>query len=156
VNLNRLTLGGRVVAVAGLLLFIDSFLPWFRVCVSVPIVGYEGRCVTTASGWGNWASRLAVLVTIAMLVQLGLELAGTDLRPPGTFTWAQVQLAAAGVVALLVLIQVAAGDGSGTTRSVGAWLGLVFAAGLVYGAVLRSREPTTPQEWTPPRKPTTS
>lgn len=152
-NLNRLTLGGRVVAVAGLLLFIDSFLPWFRVCGS--IISYEG-CFTTANGWDNWASLLAVLVTIAMLVQLGLELAGTDLRPPGTFTWAQVQLAAAGLVALLVLIQVAAGDGSGTTRSVGAWLGLVFAAGLVYGAVLRSREPTTPQEWTPPRKPTTS
>src|SRR5262249_37187267 len=115
----------------------------FRLCVSVPIIGYEGRCIS-ATGWDNWASLLAVLVTIAILVQLGLDLAGTDVRSPGPFTWAQVQLAAAALVALLVVIQVVAGDSGSMTRYVGAWLGLVFAAGLLYGAVLRSQEPTTP------------
>ncbi len=156
-NLNRLTMGGRVVAVAGMLLFIDSLLPWFRLCASdligISVPGISNTCVSQTA-WSNWASLLAVLVTIAMLVQIGLELASVQLPTPGTFSWAQVQLAAAALVLLLVVIQIAVGDSPGR-RYLGAWLGLVFAAGLLYGAVLRSRESAAPPQWTPPREPTT-
>jgi hypothetical protein len=140
VNLNRLTLGGRIVAIAGLLLFVDSLLPWFRVCIDLGAFG-GNRCASH-NGWDNALSLIAVLLAIALVVQVALELAGTRLPALGSVTWAQVQLAAGALVALFVLLQVIVGD-SGVPRSYGAWLGLVIAAVLAFGTYLRYQEPAT-------------
>jgi hypothetical protein len=147
VNLNRLTLGGRIVAISGLLLFIDSLIPWFRFCVDFSVLGAGGTRCASHSGWANALSLIAILLAIALVVQLALELSGTDLPALGNVTWAQVQLAGSGLVLLLVLLQVLVGD-DGLSRYVGAYLGLVIAAAMLYGAVLRYREPATPL---PPR-----
>jgi drug/metabolite transporter superfamily protein YnfA len=143
VNLNRLTLGGRIVAIAGLLLFIDSFLPWFRACAELPAILGGGKvCGGTHNAWNNALSLIAVLVALALVGLVLAELAGTELPALGTITWAQVQLIAGGVVALFVVLQVLIGD-SGASRSYGAYLGIVFAAALLYGTFLRSREPSS-------------
>lgn len=140
-NLNRLTLGGRIVALAGLLLFIDSFLPWFRVCVDLGAFG-GNRCASH-SGWDNVLSLLATLLAIALVALIALELSGTVLPPlGGSITWKQIQLGVGAVILLFVALQVIVGD-DGAPRYIGAWLGLVIAAGLAYGTFLRSRESET-------------
>jgi hypothetical protein len=138
VNLDRLTLGGRIVAIAGLLFFIDSFLPWFRRCVDLGAFG--GKICGSQSGWDRALSLLATLLVIALVVHVALELAGTQLPPLGSITWAQVQLGVAAVAGLFVLLQFLIGV-NGLNRSFGAYLGLLLAAAIVYGAVLRYREP---------------
>jgi hypothetical protein len=138
VNLNRLTLGGRIVGIAGLVLFIDSFLPWFRACADFGAFG--GRVCGSHSAWDNVLTLLATLLTLGLLVMVGLELAGTALPPLGNVTWKQVQLGAAAVILLFVVLQIIIGD-DGAPRFVGAWIGLVAAAALAYGAFQRSREP---------------
>lgn len=137
-NLNRLSLGARIVAIAGLLLFVDSLLPWFRACVDLGAFG--GKVCGSHNGWDNALSLIATLLAIALVVHVALELAGTQLPALGGVTWAQVQLGAGALAALFVLLQVIVGD-SGVSRSYGAYLGLVFAAALLYGTVLRYREP---------------
>ena len=137
-NLNRLTMGGRVVAISALLLFIDSFLPWFHKCVSFSFLGVSSVC-GSHSAWSKPLSLLGILVAIAMLVQIGLELAAVDLPRLGTISWAQAQLVAAGLVFLLVGIGVAVGD-SPLDRYVFGYIGLVLAIGVLVGAVMRYRE----------------
>lgn len=138
-NLNRLTLGGRIVAIAGLLLFVDSLLPWFRACVNFGAFG--GKVCGSHNGWDNALSLIATLLAIALVVLVVLDLAGTTLPPLGTISWGMIQLGVAALAALFVLLQVIVGD-HGVSRSFGAYIGIVLAAALVYGAYLRSREVT--------------
>ncbi|HVQ97008.1 MAG TPA: hypothetical protein VMU51_38690 [Mycobacteriales bacterium] len=137
VNLNRLTLGGRIVAIAGLLLFIDSLLPWFRACVDFGQFG--GKVCGSHNGWNNVLSLIAILLAIALVVHVVLELSGTALPSVGTLSWGLIQLVVAGVAALFVVLQVIIGDHK-VPRSIGAYLGIVFVAGLVYGAFLRFQD----------------
>jgi hypothetical protein len=136
VNLNRLTLGGRIVAIAGLLLFVDSLLPWFRFCLDFG----AGKACASHNGWNNVLTLLATLLAIALVVEIVLEVAGRSAPTVGALSWAQVQLGVGAVVALFVLLQVIIGD-DGAPRYIGAYIGLVLAAGLVYGTYLRYREP---------------
>jgi hypothetical protein len=144
VNLNRLTLGARIVALGGLLLFIDSFLPWFKACADLTALGGRKVCLGSHNGWDNALSLLGVLLAIALVAVVVAEAAGAALPPLGNITWGQVQLAAGALVLLFVGLQVIIGD-HGVTRSYGAYLGLVIAAGLAYGTFLRSREGQSPQ-----------
>lgn len=141
-DLNRLTLGARIVALSGLLLFIDSFIPWFRQCVDFGSIG-GGKICASHNGWSNALTLLATLIALAMVGLIVAELAGVALPPLGAITWGQAQLIAGGVVLLFVLLQILIGDHK-APRSIGAWLGLVISAALVYGAFLRSREAQQP------------
>jgi hypothetical protein len=142
VDLNRLTLGARIIALSGLLLFIDSFIPWFRSCADLRVIGGGKFCVSD-SGWGNALTILAVLVSLALVGLIAAELAGVALPPLGGISWGQAQLIGSGVVAFFVLLQFLIGDHH-LGRSVGSWLGLVIAAAMVYGGYLRSREAQQP------------
>jgi hypothetical protein len=139
VDLNRLTLGARIIALSGLLLFIDSFIPWFRACVDLGAFG-GGKVCGSHNAWNNVLSLLAVLIALAMVVLVIMEAAGNTLPPVGSLSWGQIYLIAGGVTAVFVILQVIIGD-DGVSRSVGAYLGIVLAAALAYGGFLRSREP---------------
>jgi hypothetical protein len=142
VNLNRLTLGARIVALAGLLLFVDSLIPWFRACADLSAFG-GGKVCGSHNGWSNVMSLLGVLLAIALVVLVVIEATGTALPPLGGITWAQVQLGMGALVLLLVGLQVIVGD-DGVSRWAGAYLGVVLAAVLLYGTILRTREAQQP------------
>jgi hypothetical protein len=139
VDLNRLTLGARIIALSGLLLFIDSFIPWFRACADFTALG-GGKICGSHNAWNNVLSLLAVLIALALVVLVVVEAMGNQLPAVGSLSWGQLYAIGAGVVALFVLLQVIIGD-DGVSRSVGAYLGIVFAAGIAYGGFLRMREP---------------
>jgi hypothetical protein len=135
VDLNRLTLGARIIGIAGLLLFIDSFLPWFRTCVSL----FGSTACGGESGWGTPLSLLGILIGLAMVVFIVAEATGNAPSSPGTLSWGQVLLGAGGLTFAFVLLQIIIGD-HGLGRSYGAYIGLVLSAALAYGGYLRSRE----------------
>jgi hypothetical protein len=142
VDLNRLTLGARIVALSGLLFFIDSFLPWFHACLDLSSIGGAKICGSD-NAWNKPFSLLATLIALVLVGVIVAELAGAALPRLGNITWGQAQLIGAGVVLLFVLLQILIGD-HGASRYVGAWLGLIISAALVYGGYLRSKEAQQP------------
>jgi len=135
-RIGRFTLGEALIVAFGSLLFIDSFLPWFRICFSFLGTGSCG----SVSGWSNALSLLGILVAVAMVAQVVVD----KLRPgalpsPGMLSWGRVQLFAGAVSFGLIALQVAVGV-DGVPRAFGAYLGLVFVTGLAAGGLRRSRE----------------
>ena len=138
-DINRISLGGKIVAIAGLLFFIDSFLPWHRSC-------FEFLGTSSCGGenaWGTIFSLLATLIVIALVAEvLYVEGAGNSLAPVGSVTWDQIRLGAAALALALVVLQLIVGD-SGLDRAFGIFIGVVLAAAIVYGQFLRTRSSAT-------------
>jgi hypothetical protein len=132
----QLTTGGMIVAGTGVVFLLDSFLPWHRACFEF----LNTKTCGSENAWGTPFSLLATLLTIALVAEVvAVQMFDQKLPAVGTFTWAQVRLAAAGAVLALVVLQLIVGDG-GVGRSYGMFIGLLLAAGLVYGTLTRNKE----------------
>jgi hypothetical protein len=136
-DIGKLSPGERIIAGAGVALFVDSFFPWFRFCIG----GVVFRACAHHNGWSNALSALALLVAIAMVAQIAVRhFSSMRLSSPGAMSWGQAHVFAGFAVLALVILQFLAGD-SPMHRAVGVYVGLVCAAGLAYGGMVRSREP---------------
>ena len=142
-DLNKLTMGDRVIAVSGIVLFVVSFFNW---------LGYEAdvgpiSVSEAASAWDFTLTLLAVLIGIAMVVLVALKAFGVALPP--TVPWGLVLLIMGGVAFAFVLIKLITGAGVDTggvdidvskTREIGIFLGLIATGGLAAGGYLRFQE----------------
>jgi hypothetical protein len=141
-DLNKLTLGDRIMGVSGILLFIFSFFSW---------LGFSyGPISTSASAWSFTLCWLAVILGVACVVYVVLKMQGVALPALGSITWGQVILGIAVVAFVFILIKVIVGPGTGGVdisgsgvskeRKIGIFLGLIASAGLVAGAYLNAKE----------------
>jgi hypothetical protein len=139
-DLNRLTLGDRVVAISAILFLIFMFFPWYG--FDTEILGDYSRNGFDYFLFG-W---IPLLIAIAMVVQIGLvRFSDTRLPAPGPLTWGRVHLIAGAVAAGLVLIRLALRDEVGFTdfeldRKFGIFLAFLAALGLLAGGLLKTRE----------------
>jgi hypothetical protein len=130
-----LGLGGQIIVIAAIVLFIDGFLPWYSVDVGVFSVD--------RNGWespGAFWSMLAILIGLAM----GGVIVARALTAPGTipdnisgYTWPKVLLAAAGVSALFIIIKLI---NESSHLAIGFYLGIICVAALCAGAYLIYQE----------------
>src|SRR3990172_9132420 len=95
-----LSIGEKIIVIAGLVLFIDGFLPWYSVDL-----GPFGS--VTRNGWespGALWSMLAILIGIAMSGVVAVKMSTEGVIPEnvGGFTWPKIFLG--GGVAALVLV----------------------------------------------------
>jgi len=130
--------GTKILLVAGLLLFIDSFLQWQQVSIGFVSVGQNE--------W-HGIGVLAALLVIALLLWEGLQLAGVtkQLQLPVPAALVSVGLAAA--VALLTIIKFFVAD---VARHWPAWIGLVLALAVAVGGWLKlTEEPAAAPTVTP-------
>jgi hypothetical protein len=144
-DINRLTLGDKVIGVSGILLFIFSFFKWLWVKVSL-----KGITEAEASkgAWSFTLTLLAVLIGIALVAYVAMKAGGVKLPQLGSVTWGQIVLGLALVSFLFILIKVIAGpsidtggfSGVDKTRKIGIYLGLIASAGMVVGAYLNAKE----------------
>jgi hypothetical protein len=133
----QLTTGGMIVVGTGVAFLIDSFIPWHRTCVD--LFGTNKIC-PSENAWGTPFSLLGTLLVIALVAEvIAVQVFDQKLPAVGSFSWAQIRLAAAGAVLALVVLQLLVGD-SPLGRSFGLFLGLVLAAGLLYGTLTRNKE----------------
>lgn len=137
-KLKDLTLGEKIVAGAGVLLLIDSFLPWYSVDIKSYGIGYS----YTRNGWqspGSLFSLLAVLLGVAMAAQVIVTKLGLAELPDklGNFSWGQVHMFA-GIAALALIVIKYLNESSYV--GIGMWIGFLCGAGLAFGGFTINKE----------------
>lgn len=127
----KMGLGEKIILIAGPLLFIDSFLPWYDVDL-----GPFGSI--TRSGWespGAIWSILAMLLGLAMAAAVAVTRFTSMQMPalPQGVTWGRLYLGGGAAAALLVLIKLL---NESSSLGFGFYLGILLAAALAAGGFL--------------------
>lgn len=136
-DLKRLSIGERYMALAGILLFLDLLvLPWHRISVGV------GPFSVTASRSGiespnGFLGLLVALVAVAVVARIIVSEFTSVALPALPVSWQQADLIGGAAIAALVVIKLVAET---SYLSIGAWLAVLLAGVMAYGAYLRYRE----------------
>src|SRR3970282_2693240 len=130
-----LGIGEKIIVIAGLVLLIDGFLPWYSVDLG-PFGSF------TRNGWqspgGLW-SMLAILIGLAMAAVVVLK-GLTEVEIPdniGGQSWARILLGGGGAALVLVVIKFL---NESSSLAFGFYLGFIAAAALAVRGVLLYRE----------------
>lgn len=141
-----LSIGEKIILIAGVVLFIDAFLPWYSASECAQIGDVKVCASGSASGWGApgaiW-SILAILVGLAMAGAVVLKNFTEAVIPDnvGGFSWPKILLG--GGVAALVLVVIKLLNES-SSLGFGFYLGIIAAAALAAAGGLMYREETAP------------
>ena len=145
-DMSKLSTGSKVLLIAGILLLIDSFLQWQRVCIDFGgVAGLGNTCggVNAWSGSGSFFGLLMGLCTLALLIWEGIQLAGAgdniEIPMSASKVSAYLGFGVAGF-GILKLILVLVSD---VKPSLFGWIGLVLILVIGYGAWMRFQEPET-------------
>lgn len=135
-DMAKLTTADKILLGGGALLFVDSFLSWQRVCVT--ILQLIGGCVR-ASAWGGNGSFFGVVMAItalALVAIIAAGLAGVEMPPTLPVDPIRIGLVIAvfvsGVIKFLLVV--------GKAASYGTWVGLVLIVAIAYGGYMKSQE----------------
>jgi hypothetical protein len=131
----KLALGEKIILVAAPLLFIDTFLPWYKVSYDLGVLGSGS---VSRSGWQSPGSIWSILAMLMGLVMAGVVVAmrfGNVQMPalPAGVTWARVQLGLGVAAAVFILLKIV--DES-SHMSFGFFLGIILVAALCAGGGL--------------------
>ena len=140
-DLTRLTTADKILLGASALLFIDSFLPWQRVCVG-PNVFRISLCAS-ANEWGGnaaWAGVLAALFIIALLAWKIINLLSVDVN----FGASPANIGAGLVLGAFLFTFLKFILVIGKALSYGAWFGLILALAIAYGGYMKMQEVLPP------------
>jgi hypothetical protein len=147
-DMATMALGSKIIMVAGILLLVDSFLKWQKVCFG--FAGVQTVCggATAWAGSGSFFGLLMGLALIVLLIFEGTRLANVNMNLPITPTKTSAYLAfAVGVCAILKIIFVLT---SVIKPSLFGWIGLVLALVVAYGGYLQFKAPETASPAAPP------
>jgi hypothetical protein len=141
VDLSKLTTSDKVIAGSGIVLFIASFLTWFKFTVSSSGGGVSFSRDLTFSGWDVgflWGGLPALLGLLSAAIVIATKLGGTKM-PDMPVTTGQAMLGAGGLAALLVIIKLLSGY-HGIDRAFGLFIAVIAAIGLAVGGFLAYQE----------------
>jgi hypothetical protein len=132
-RINALSTGTKIMAAAGLLLLIDTFLRWQEVCVGAG--GFE--VCGGESGWGNFWGVLLGLLTLVLLIWIGLQIANVDMSSVNLpVTDAMLTLGLGVLIFVFALLKNLIDDYS----TLWSYIGVGLAALVAVGAYLRHQE----------------
>jgi hypothetical protein len=121
-QLKALPLGRKLILGAGVLLFIDTFLPW------------QSVSIFSQNAWHGFWGVLLGLMTIALVLWVGARAFGVAL--PAAVPDGLATLVLGGLIVLFALVK--ALNDSYTAWA--AWVGVVLGAAIAYGAWLTFQE----------------
>lgn len=135
-DINKLSLPEKIISASAIVLFIASFLPWFK------LGPYSANGWDTGFLWGG----IPTLLGLVMLAQIGISNFAENVKLP-ELPWPKVHLGAGIVAALLVVLKLLVGA-SGSTgfatidfdRGFGLILAALAAIGLAVGGFLNFKE----------------
>ncbi|MDQ2649056.1 MAG: hypothetical protein M3Z03_05845 [Actinomycetota bacterium] len=137
-DLNKLTTSDKVIAGSGLLLFIASFLPWFK----FDFGPFGGE--VTANGWDVgffWAGIPGLLGLAAAGAVISSKLFDTKL-PELPIGWGQAFLMAGAISAVIVVLKLIMGEDV-VDRAYGLFVATIAALGFAGGGYLAFQEEKT-------------
>ena len=139
-KVKALSLGEKIIGIAGLLFLICLFLPWFE--YDLGDFGSESK-----SGISGDTSFLGLLALLALIALVGLIIVKrfTTAMPalPQGVTHSRLELGLAGFIALMVVLKFILGESTGgfdADATYGLYLGVILAIAMVVGAVLMFME----------------
>jgi hypothetical protein len=136
-DLSKLSRGDRIVVITGALLVIDLlFLPW--ISISVPVIGTVVS-YTGISAPNGFLGFLAALVAAAMVAQILVSKFTTAKLPDLPVPWPRAHMLGGLVVLGLLLLKLLLHT---NLLGFGAYLGILFAAGLAFGGYTVNQEST--------------
>jgi hypothetical protein len=150
---SKLSTADKILAGASLLLFIDSFLSWQKVCGPKEISAILGisNCAT-ASAWGGdgaFAGVLMALLSLLLLAGTVAMMMGFELPLTLPTSTVMAGLTAGTVLFGIIKFLFAVAN----HPALGAWIGLILLIALAYGGYMKMQEqkaiPPT-QGFTPP------
>jgi hypothetical protein len=149
VDLNKLSLGDKIVGATGIVLLIDLlFFPWHKVDLGFDIPGVADSVTRKAiqspnAVWG-W---LALLVALAIVAAVIIRKLTTTQLPDLPVPWPRAIFF--GTIAVLVLLLIKLISET-DFLAFGAYLAILLGAGMVYGGFLISKETETAPGTAPP------
>jgi hypothetical protein len=147
-ELDKLSMGEKVSAGSGILLFVFMFFDWFGAEVS-GVPGYSGTIAEAGGSAWDALDVIPIFLMLAILAAVGvavIRLTDADVEPPISLNTIVAVLGALAVLLILYRIVDPPGGGSfggvsvDTTLKVGIFLGLISAAGIAYGGYSAMRE----------------
>ena len=157
-DVNKVSPGQRIAAIAGALLFIDLWMSWY----SVNIPGNLGKFAdisgidTTATAWQAFSWTDIFLAITALVAIAGAVMAANSIANPLPIGWAQLTAGLGGVFTLVTLYRIVNQPGPNKLINVewGAYVGLILVATVAYGGWRAvNEETTTPAAAAPPPPP---
>jgi hypothetical protein len=136
-DLDKLTLSDKIIAGTGIVLIIDLlFLPWHSIDV-----GPFSASLTAIEERNAFLGILALLLTIALVAVTLLRVLKPETQLPDLpVSWDRATFfGAVAVLGLLLLKLILETDYLG----IGAWLGILLAAGMAYGGYLKHQADTS-------------
>ncbi len=149
----NVSMASKIILIGGILLLVDSFLAWQKVCVSDivgSVAGVPNFCVkaTAWGGSGGFAGLLMGILLIVLLIwevvqlsnmQMNLSIGVTPSKGSAYLGFAVVAFG------LLKFVLVVTND-----AALGAWIGLVLLIVIAYGSWMRFQEPEGAAPAAPP------
>jgi hypothetical protein len=134
-DMGRMSTGTKILVIGGLLLFIDLFLPWQGVDLGEfgQLIGASGNI----SGFTGLGVFVAILV-LGLIVWEALLAFGVNIQM-GTTSPALISAILGGAVALFTIIAFLS---KLSAIKFGAFIGLILALVIAYGAYMRFQEST--------------
>lgn len=143
-DMSKMSMASKIIMGAGIVLFIDSFLQWQRVCINFGGITGLGNACGGVNAWGGSGSFFGLLMGICVLVLIvweGLQMAGSagSIKLPISASKASAYLGFGvvvfGVLKLLLVLT------SSLKPSLFGWLGLILILAVGYGAWMKFQEP---------------
>jgi len=143
-DIAKVTMASKIVMVSGILLLVDSFLSWQKVCASDVLgeLGGIGDFCVKANAWGGsggWAGLIMGILLIILLIWEGIQLADMSVNLSVGVTPSQgtayLGFAVAGFGLLKFILAVT------NEPALGAWIGLILLIAIAYGSWMKLQEP---------------
>jgi hypothetical protein len=141
-DLGKLTTGDRVIGISAIVFLISMFLPWY---------GIENEFIDeTDSGFGYFLGWIALILAIAMVVQIAVSRFSTAQMPKvGSLGWGRIHLILGGLAAAVMLlrivlvpdVEIAGIKVAEADREFGVFIAFLASLGLLAGAFLKMRDP---------------
>jgi hypothetical protein len=140
-DMAKITTASKIVMVSGILLLVDSFLSWQKVCFATGVLGDFCGKANAWGGNGGFAGVIMGLLLIVLLIWEGIQLANMPMNISIGVTPSKgtAYLGFAVVVfGLLKFILAVTNHGA-----LGAWIGLILILAIAYGSWMKFQEPET-------------
>lgn len=140
-DMSKMSMASKIVLGGGILLLIDSFLQWQRVCFDLGPLGSQCAGAGGWSGDGGFAGVIMGLLLIVMLVWEGIQVAGVPVNlsigvsPSKLTAYLGFGAAAFGILKFILAVT--------NNGSIFAWVGLVLIIVVAYGSWMKFQEPAT-------------